>query len=58
MRVREPTGLEDVRGVLLRKGDSLDWAYMEKWARDFASVPGREGMPGVLAELKGSLTRP
>jgi hypothetical protein len=52
-----PRDLEDVRGVLLRKGDSLDWAYMEKWARDFAGVPGREAMPVVLAELKRALTR-
>jgi uncharacterized nucleotidyltransferase DUF6036 len=53
-----PRDLEDVRGVLLRKGDSLDWAYVEKWARDFASVPGREGMPAALGELKRSVTRP
>ncbi len=50
-----PRDLEDVRGVLLRKGDSLDWAYMEKWARDFANVPGREAMPAMLAGLKRSL---
>ena len=53
-----PRDLEDVRGVLLRKGDSLDWAYMEKWARDFANVPGREAMPAMLAGLKRSLSRP
>ena len=50
-----PRDLEDVRGVVLRKGDALDWAYMEKWAGDFAGVPGREGMPAMLAELKCSL---
>jgi hypothetical protein len=47
-----PRDLEDARGVVVRKGGELDWSYMEKWARDFASVPGREGMPAMLAELK------
>ena len=50
-----PRDLEDVRGVVLRKGDSLDWGYMEKWAREFAAVPGREAMPEMLAELRRSL---
>ncbi|HXD22078.1 MAG TPA: nucleotidyl transferase AbiEii/AbiGii toxin family protein [Gemmatimonadaceae bacterium] len=47
-----PRDLEDVRGVVLRKGDELDWSYLEKWAREFANVPGREGMPAALAELR------
>ena len=50
-----PRDLEDVQGVVDRKGALLDWAYMEKWAEDFAGVPGREGMPAMLAELKRSL---
>jgi hypothetical protein len=28
---------------------------MEKWAREFAAVPGREAMPEMLAELRRSL---
>ena len=52
-----PRDLEDVQGVADRKGALLDWAYMEKWAEDFAGVPGREGMPTMLAELKRSLLR-
>jgi hypothetical protein len=47
-----PRDLEDVRGVLLRKGGELDWHYLDKWARDFAEVPGQEGMPAMVAELK------
>jgi hypothetical protein len=48
--------LEDVRGVVLRKGALLDWGYMERWADEFVGVPGREAMPAMLAELRRSLT--
>jgi len=44
--------LEDVRGVLRRKAHELDWAYIEKWAREFAAVPGRETLPQDLAKLR------
>lgn len=47
-----PRDLEDVRGVVRRKGNRLDWSYMERWAGEFASIPGREGLPETLAELK------
>ncbi len=52
-----PRDLEDARGVVVRKGADLDWGYMEKWARDFAAVPGKEGMPAMLAELKRLIAR-
>lgn len=44
--------LEDVHGVLRRKARDLDWDYMEKWARAFAEVPGRETLPRDLAKLR------
>ncbi len=44
--------LEDVHGVLRRKARDLDWDYMEKWARAFAEVPGREPLPRDLAKLR------
>lgn len=47
-----PRDLEDVHGVVVRKGRELDWNYMEKWARDFAAVPGRERMPAMLADMR------
>lgn len=47
-----PRDLEDARGVVRRKGPELDWDYLARWAREFASVPGREGMPEALAELE------
>jgi hypothetical protein len=50
-----PRDLEDVRGIVLRKGTQLDWGYMEAWALDFAAVPGRERMPEMLAEFRRTL---
>lgn len=47
-----PRDLEDVRGVVVRKGDTLDWEYIEKWAQAFAVVPGREGMPALVTEMR------
>ena len=47
-----PRDLEDVEGIVRRKGATLDWAYLERWAAEFALVPGREGMPAALARLK------
>ena len=44
--------VEDVEGVVRRRGAALDWAYLERWAAEFAQVPGREGMPAALARLK------
>lgn len=46
-----PRDLEDAAGVVRRKGDELDWEYLRSWARDFASVPGREGMPEQVEHL-------
>lgn len=47
-----PRDLEDVAGVVRRKGAELDWGYLERWAREFAAVPGREGMPGAVERLR------
>jgi predicted nucleotidyltransferase len=44
--------LDDVTAVVWRKGHNLDWAYLEHWAEQFASVPGREGMPEQVADLR------
>jgi predicted nucleotidyltransferase len=44
--------LEDVEGVLRRRAPTLDWPYLEKWAREFAAVPGRETLPRDLAKLR------
>ena len=46
-----PRDLEDARGVVRRKGDELDWAYMRRWAEQFAEIPGRERMLPWLDEL-------
>jgi predicted nucleotidyltransferase len=47
-----PRDLEDAAGVVRRKGRSLDWGYLERWAEEFAAIPGREGMPTALARLR------
>lgn len=47
-----PRDLEDVAGVVRRKSTELDWRYLERWAREFAAVPGREGMPAAVERLR------
>jgi predicted nucleotidyltransferase len=48
-----PRDLEDVEGIVRRKGAALDWPYLERWVAEFAQVPGREGMPAALERLRG-----
>jgi len=40
-----PRDLEDVDGIIRRKGPDLDWDYLATWAEEFTEIPGREGMP-------------
>lgn len=47
-----PRDLEDAAGVVRRKGPELDWEYLERWAREFATIPGREDMTVNLDELR------
>jgi len=49
------TDLEDAATVVRRKGGELDWAYLERWVREFASVPGRADLPDVLGDLRRQL---
>jgi len=44
--------LEDVTTVIRRRGAAVDWVYLEKWAGEFASVPGRERMPEQIRQLR------
>ena len=46
--------MEDARSVIDRQGAGLDWTYIERWARAFAEIPGREGLPKRVAELRRS----
>jgi hypothetical protein len=50
-----PRDLEDVRGVLRRKGPELDWGYLERWGRELATTPGREGLVEQVASLRRGL---
>lgn len=47
-----PRDLEDAAGVVRRKGPDLDWAYMARWAREFAVIPGREDLPAQVEALR------
>ena len=49
-----PRDLEDAAGVVRRKGNELDWSYMERWAREFATIPGREALPDLVRRLRSS----
>jgi hypothetical protein len=49
-----PRDLEDVAGVVRRKGAALDWRYLRTWAAEFALVPGREGMVEMIEKLRPS----
>lgn len=45
--------IEDVEGVVRRNSAALDWSYLERWADDFAKVPGREGMSAQVRTFRG-----
>lgn len=47
--------LEDVAGVVRRKGEELDWDYLRGWAEEFAEIPGREEMPEQVEALHEEL---
>ena len=44
--------LEEVASVIRRQRTEVDWAYLEKWAKEFASVPGRERMSEQIERLR------
>ena len=44
--------IEDVEGVLRRKGQDLDWGYVLKWVGSFAEIPGREGLLDLAMKLR------
>ena len=43
---------EDALGVARRKAVELDWSYIERWAQEFATVPGREHLAQRVADLR------
>jgi hypothetical protein len=47
-----PRDLEDVRSVVRRKGEKLDWGYLLHWAHEFAAIPGRERLPEEVERLR------
>jgi hypothetical protein len=49
-----PRDLEDAAGVVRRKNEEIDWAYVERWAEEFAVIPGREALPDLVRSLRAS----
>jgi predicted nucleotidyltransferase len=47
-----PRDLEDAAGVVRRKGQTLDWDFINRWGGAFAQVPGREDVPEQLRKLQ------
>ena len=47
-----PRDLEDAIGVARRNRDTIDWHYVAQWAGEFATIPGREGMPDQVRRLR------
>lgn len=47
-----PRDLEDTAGIVRRTGGELDWEYMDRWAREFAQIPGREDLVSRLGALR------
>lgn len=43
---------EDAIGVVRRRGSTMDWEYLRRWADEFATVPGREDLPARLSQLR------
>lgn len=50
-----PRDLEDAAGVVRRKGPELNWEYLDRWAREFAVIPGREALPAQVAALRAGV---
>jgi predicted nucleotidyltransferase len=42
---------EDINGILAVRSTDLDWSHLERWAAEFASIPGREDLPGIVQDL-------
>ena len=47
-----PRDWEDAVGVARRGGARIDWAYIARWAAEFAAVPGREDLPDRVQALR------
>ncbi|MBA3583143.1 MAG: nucleotidyltransferase [Gemmatimonadetes bacterium] len=47
-----PRDLEDAAGVVRRKGEEIDWGYVDRWAKEFAAIPGRELLPSLALQLR------
>ena len=47
-----PRDIEDIRGVVRIRGESLDWDYIGYWTEEFSAVSGKENLPALLSEIR------
>jgi hypothetical protein len=52
-----PRDLEDVRGIVARKRNAIDWSYIDRWAHEFSVVEGRENLPKLVRTVRAELDR-
>lgn len=50
-----PRDIEDIQGVVLMRGEILDWDYMGHWADEFSAVPGQENLPDLLNKIRSDI---
>jgi hypothetical protein len=48
-----PRDLEDIRGIVRKRRDEIDWGYVERWVEAFSEAPGQERLAEHLAEVRG-----
>ncbi|MCK4771597.1 MAG: nucleotidyl transferase AbiEii/AbiGii toxin family protein [Candidatus Latescibacteria bacterium] len=53
-----PRDHEDIQGVVRIQGGKVDWGYIEKWAKEFAAIPGQEKLPDQVSEIRSAAKRP
>lgn len=48
-----PRDLEDIRGIVRKRGNEVDWAYVDLWVGAFSEAPGQEQLAEHLREVRG-----
>lgn len=53
-----PRDIEDIRGVLARKGNAVDREYLRRWAREFSTLEDKRQLANQLDRLLVELPSP
>lgn len=46
-----PRDIEDIRGILLRRGAQVDGSYLHRWVEEFSTLEGKAHLVGQLENL-------